>query len=445
MNRLVSGLVSSAMISTLVVPQAVEAAKPAASQPAPAPKEPANLLPQPMLPNDLPTQLPDRAAKDTSQPAKAPATKQATVAPPPIVPPIMPPAPLPVVVWNKVDAAALLVMIDGISSRGLTPADYDADALRAAILAGEGVSLNEVASRAFAKLAIDLRDGRTPYQARMQWPVHPDYAALRAALAQAKPSETAKISAIRTNLDRWRWLPHDLGQRYVIVNVPEYIVRVVNKGRNVSTYRAIVGKPTSATPQLAENAVGVIFHPTWTIPQSIIKESVGAMIASRPAAAKARGYRWTGSGAGLSVVQAPGPGNSLGMMKVDMPNPHAIFLHDTNARGLFEKSALSHGCIRTDRAAEFGMVLALLQAGIEPTEAATIIKAGENAKIAFTDPIPVYVAYFTYASDPDGKLTAFEDIYGRDKPVVSSFAKPREEKILPAVPQKIIANDAPGT
>ena len=418
--------------------------------------EPTDLLPQPMLGSEPAIELPDPRPAPKPSPTKSPVIKPIAV-PPPIVQPLAPP---PIIIavapvaWSAADAGQLLSVIDGIGTRGLMSSDYEADALRAAIVAGEGVPLNEIASRAFVKLAVDLRDGRTPYKSRVQWfvrdpdadampsatllqqavmshdvaatldalePTHPDYAALIAALATTPPTDSARLAAIRTNLDRWRWLPRDLGARYVEVNVPEYMVRIVNNGRNVETYRAIVGKPTSATPQLSEVATGIIFHPTWTIPQSIIKESVGAMIASRPGAAKARGYRWTGSGASLSVVQAPGPGNSLGVMKVDMPNPHAIFLHDTPARGLFERPdrALSHGCIRTDRAMEFGILMAILQAGTDSKEAADIIKAGENARIPFTTPIPVYIAYFTLASGGDGKLAPFADIYGRDAPVVA--------------------------
>ena len=443
--------------------------------------EPTDLLPHPMLGSEPAIELPDPRPAPKPLPAKPPIMKPIVV-PPPIV---QPPAPPPIIVavapvtWSAADATQLLSVIDGIGTRGLISADYEADALRAALIAGEGAPLNEIASRAFVKLAVDLRDGRTPYKSRVQWfirdpdadampsasllqqavsnhdveatltsvePTHPDYAALKVALAKTPATDSARLAVIRTNLDRWRWLPRDLGARYVAVNVPEYMVRVVNNGRNIESYRAIVGKPTSATPQLAEVATGIIFHPTWTIPQSIIKESVGAMVASRPAVAKARGYRWTGSGASLSVVQAPGPGNSLGVMKVDMPNPHAIFLHDTPARGLFERPdrALSHGCIRTDRAMEFGILMAILQAGTDSKQAAEIIKAGENTRIPFTTPIPVYIAYFTLASGGDGKLAPFADIYGRDTAVVASFAKPRAEKILVA-PQPIIANDAPGT
>jgi L,D-transpeptidase YcbB len=427
-------------------------------------------------------------------PATAQQTRPTDLLPPAVqAPPVQPPAasppvvlPLPVTpppiiapTWTRADAQALLNAVGAVGTRGLIPADYAPDMLKAAIAAGEGIPLNEVATRSFSRLISDLRDGRTPAAARVEWfvkdpdadamptdaliaralasrdiegtlasvePTHPDYAALKAALAATPATDKVRINTIRTNLERWRWLPRDLGARYVYVNVPEYMVRVVGKGRNIATYRAIVGAPKTPTPQLAEIATGMVIHPTWTVPRSIIKESVGALIARSPARAKAQGYRWTGSGANLSVVQEYGPGNSLGAMKLDMPNPHAIFLHDTPAKALFNKPvrALSHGCIRTDRATEFAILMSILQAGTDHREAADIFKRGLNDRIPFTDQVPVFVNYFTMASSGDGKLGAFPDVYGRDAPVIASFAKPREDLKTPQVPQSVKAIEAPG-
>jgi L,D-transpeptidase YcbB len=408
----------------------------AKKEPAAATKPPIDLIPQQAVPAPVQPTAP-------------------TIAPPPVVPVEPPPVAAPT--WSRADAIALLASIDAIGARGLIPADYDRDALSAALTAGEGIPLNETATKAFAKLIIDLRDGRTPGSARVQWfvrdpdavampsdavigkalashdiegalaslePTHPDYAALKAMLATTK--DPARIAVIRTNLERWRWLPRDLGTRYVFVNVPEYMIRVVGKGKNISTYKAIVGAPKTATPQLSETAIGMIIHPTWTIPKSIIKESVGALIANNPAAARARGYRWTGKGASLSVVQDFGPGNSLGAMKMDMP-----------------VRALSHGCIRTDRATEFAILMSILQAGTDHREAAEIFKAGLNHRIAFIDPVQVYINYFTMASTGDGKLNSFADVYGRDAPVIASFAKPREDKKV-FTPPVAVPIEAPG-
>src|SRR5690606_27301393 len=128
------------------------------------------------------------------------------------------------------------------------------------------------------------------------------------------------------------------------------------------------GQPgRTATPQLVETVEGVIFNPTWTVPESIVKgEGLGARVLNNPAWARANGYTANrGANGYVSVVQKSGPGNSLGQMKLDMPNPHAIFLHDTPARNLFANAnrALSHGCVRVERALELAMTVAILGQG----------------------------------------------------------------------------------
>src|SRR5688572_16733947 len=187
-------------------------------------------------------------------------------------------------------------------------------------------------------------------------------------------------------MDRWRWLQRDLGGQYLLTNVPEFQLRLTVNNKIIRSYRTIVGKPgRTATPQLAEIVEGVVFNPTWTVPQSIVKgEGLGARLLANPASARAQGYKVTkGADGYVSVVQQPGKTNSLGLMKLDMPNEHAIFLHDTPARHLFdaENRALSHGCIRTERAQELAITMALLGKGAEKDEAVAISLSGEYTKV----------------------------------------------------------------
>jgi murein L,D-transpeptidase YcbB/YkuD len=212
--------------------------------------------------------------------------------------------------------------------------------------------------------------------------------------------------------------------------VPEYQLRLTVNDKIIRTYRTIVGKPgRTATPQLAETVEGVIFNPTWTVPQSIVKgEGLGAKVLGNPGWAKAAGYKATrGENGYISVVQQPGPANSLGMMKLDMPNPHAIFLHDTPSRNLFnsENRALSHGCIRTERALELAMTIAILGQGASRDEAVEISKSGKYTRVPVVKTMPVYITYFTMGRDIEGNLKSFSDIYGRDAPVLASFDAPR--------------------
>jgi L,D-transpeptidase YcbB len=373
--------------------------------------------------------------------------------------------------WSIENARALAAVIAGIGAEGLDPKDYNPGQLSVAIAAGPGEALNQAASQSFAWLVEDLRDGRTPMEARRQWfvvdpdpdryrtgdvmaqalatrsvaaslaalnPVHPDYAALKAELAQA--TDPGKRKLIRANMDRWRWLARDLGSQYLITNVPEYQLRLTVNDTIISTYRTIVGKPgRTATPQLAEQVEGVIFNPTWTVPQSIVKgEGLGARVLGNPGWAKAAGYKGTRDPKTgfVTVVQQPGPGNSLGLMKLDMPNPHAIFLHDTPNRNLFaqENRALSHGCVRTERAQELAITLAILGnlANTPETrkaaaaEAVAISKSGKYTRVPIQKTMPVYITYFTLGRDIEGKLRQFADIYGRDAPVLASLDAPRQ-------------------
>lgn len=382
-------------------------------------------------------------------------------APPPAAPTAAADVPMK---WSRADADALLSLIEGIGSEGLDSADYQMQALAAAIAAGEGDALDQQATRSFSWLIEDLRDGRTPMEARKQWfvvdpdpdvlptrqvmaealtaqdiagvvaklaPTVPDYAELKQALAATPKANKARIALIRANMDRWRWLARDLGSQYLLTNVPEYQLRLTVNNKIIRTYKTIVGKPgKTATPQLAEIVEGVIFNPTWTVPQSIVKgEGLGARLLANPASARAQGYAVTRAANGfVNVVQQPGKNNSLGLMKLDMPNEHAIFLHDTPSRHLFDQDnrALSHGCIRTERAQELAITMALLGKGAAKDEAVAISVSGKYTKVPLQKTFPVYITYFTMGRSIDGELTTFNDIYGRDAPVLASFEKPRQ-------------------
>ena len=403
-------------------------------------------------------------AQPSAQPSAQPVPPPADLLPPTVAPtPAPTPTPVPpppAPAWPLRDAQALLGAIQAIGSEGLDPKDYEPATLAAAIAGGEGVALNDIATRLFAWLVEDLRDGRTPMAARVQWfaldpdrdlnptqlvlaraleqhdvsgqlaaldPTHPDYAALKQTLATA----TGDKPTIRANMDRWRWLARDMGAQYLLTNVPEYMLRLTVNNRVITSYRTVVGKPgKTATPQLAETVEGVIFNPTWTVPQSIVKgEGLGAKVLGNPGWAKAAGYKGTkGADGFVTVVQQPGKNNSLGLMKLDMPNPHAIFIHDTPAKSLFAapSRAFSHGCIRTERASELGMLMAMLGGGLTKEEGVAHTLSGVYTKVPMTKTFPIYITYFTMARDVSGGMRKFADIYGRDAPVLASFKAPRQ-------------------
>ncbi len=393
------------------------------------------------------------------------ASPSATPGPSP-TPSITPDLPVvePVLSWTVADARSLLGVIESIDAEGLIPADYQPDALKAAIAGGAGAALDAQAGKSFGWLVEDVRDGRTRIDSRLQWfvidtdinrsptttvmnqaltskdipgtlaalaPTTPDYAALKGLLAMTPKAEKARRNLIRVNMDRWRWLPRDLGKFYLLTNVPEFQLRLTVDNSIIRSYRTVVGKPgKTATPQLAEVVQGVIFNPTWTVPQSIVKgEGLGARLAGNPAQAAREGYKVTkGKDGYITVVQQPGAKNALGYMKLDMPNPHAIFIHDTPSRGLFGNAyrALSHGCIRTDKAIQLGMTMAILGSGKTTDELVAIVKSGEYTRVPMTKTFPVYIMYFTMATDINGKMGTFADLYDRDAPVLAAFAAPRQ-------------------
>jgi murein L,D-transpeptidase YcbB/YkuD len=239
-------------------------------------------------------------------------------------------------------------------------------------------------------------------------PVHRDYAALRAALATE--TERDRRQTIARNMERWRWMPRILGPDHVLVNAARFEAELWREGRKVGTWRIIVGKKSTPTPVFDTRITGVVLNPWWEIPASIVRESVGALVRRNPAAARARGYVWSDG----RYRQRPGPNNALGQMKLVMPNPYSVYMHDTPNKQLFaqEVRAFSHGCVRTDNA--IGYAATLLE-GVMPRERVDeIVASGVSTTVNLAKPLPIYVAYFTATANPEGGIEFLPDIYGRD-------------------------------
>jgi murein L,D-transpeptidase YcbB/YkuD len=377
--------------------------------------------------------------------AAMPAAAQNASSPAPAAPAVAPaPAPVPAPLaadWSRKQAEALLAYVEGIGAEGLDPADYDPEALRAAIDA-KGDALDAAATATFLKVAGDLMFGHVRGDDRIDWhvaddsvnvydqqalldraakgdvaatlnslrPTHPQYAALRDLLAD--PATDAKTrDRIRINLDRWRWLPRDLGSKYVIVNVPAYTVAIVENGQTLNRRRAVAGALKTPTPQLSAMITGAIFNPWWEVPTSLSGEVAGK-----------KGYVSVPNGKGVRWRQPPGPGNALGRVKLVMGNPYAIYLHDTNAKNLFNKQAraYSHGCIRTENAVGFAETL------LEGTEwdhakVSQTVASGKSVQANLAAPVPVYIVYFTVAATSDGPPMSYADMYGRDGKVLAAL------------------------
>jgi L,D-transpeptidase YcbB len=257
-------------------------------------------------------------------------------------------------------------------------------------------------------------------------PTHPQYAGLKRALANTAADDTARRDLIRTNMERWRWLPRNLGARHVLVNVPAFTAAIIDEGRVTARHRAVVGAVRTPTPQLSATITAVTMNPWWNVPQSIIRTtSFGA------------GYQVTrGANGAVSVRQPPGPRNALGRLKIEMPNPHAIYLHDTPSQALFGRAvrAFSHGCIRTQNVRDFAAHLLRPTGDWDRDRIDDAIATGRNQTTRLAQPVPVYIAYFTAAATTDGDIVSYNDLYGRDAPVRVALNRAGSPRPPPATP-----------
>lgn len=363
-------------------------------------------------------------------------------------PPVAPLPQLPPAMWDPASAQQLLTYIRGIAVEGLDPEDYDPAGLQAALQAGDPVALSAAATQRFDLVSSDLALGHVKRPARIDWwvvdkdldaakqdallrsalaqhnltaalngllPTHPQYAALKEALAAAPATDEAKRTRIRLNLDRWRWLPRDLGEKYIIVNVPGFHATLVENGVNRWKQRAIAGKLSTPTPQLSALATGVILNPWWEVPKSIEREAAGkkGFVAVKGPDGKIQRWR-----------QPPGPTNALGQVKFVMPNSKAIYLHDTNARSRFNDAtrALSHGCVRTQHILDLAAELGSDDGGEWTREKIDeTLATNKTVQANFVKPVPVYIVYFSSAALLDGRIVEYKDLYGRDAKAMAAL------------------------
>ncbi|MEN5084068.1 L,D-transpeptidase family protein [Bosea sp. TWI1241] len=225
-------------------------------------------------------------------------------------------------------------------------------------------------------------------------------------------SRSARLEGdIVAQMERWRWLPADLGESHITVNIPEYRMRMVRDGRLAHEARVIVGKAASATPIFSHRMDHVVVNPSWYIPPSIMKNEILPGLARDPDYAAKRGYVVTRRGNTVSVRQPPGERNALGWIKFMFPNDHAVYLHDTPNRRLFaaEQRAFSHGCVRVED--PFALADMVLGPEWSKERLKKLIGSGERT-IRLPKPMPIHLVYETHVVDEAGTLRTFGDIYG---------------------------------
>lgn len=341
--------------------------------------------------------------------------------------------------WNALSVAALRAEVQALPGEAL-PAP-DTAILDQAIAAGDPHGVDKAANGLALRVAHLILTGCSTAAERAGWaipdsdekidpapglvaalkdgalgsffaslrPRHPDYAALRS--AYAAEADPGKRTQIARNLERWRWLPHDLGRDFILVNAAAFEAQYWRDGAPVGTWKVIVGKPASPTPVFMATVTGVTLNPWWDIPANIVRESVGALVRKNPALARERGYVWGGG----RYRQRPGPDNALGRMKLVMPNPYSVYLHDTPNKALFDKDvrAFSHGCVRVGDA--LGFAATLLDGVRSRQQVDALVGAEATLTVDLAHPVPVYLAYFTATVRGDGQFALLPDIYGRDK------------------------------
>ncbi|AWN51892.1 L,D-transpeptidase family protein [Methylobacterium sp. 17Sr1-1] len=266
--------------------------------------------------------------------------------------------------------------------------------------------------------------------------------------ALAGPAPDRQEADLLANMERWRWLPADLGRTHVFVNIPEYNVRVIRDGRVLDEARVIVGKPDSPTPIFSGEMTYAVVNPSWTVPPSILKSQFLPGLARDPNYAARLGYQVVKRGNGIAIRQPPGERNALGFIKFMFPNDHAVYLHDTPNRSLFSRSerALSHGCVRVDDPFRFAQVVLGPR---WPTERLkTLIGKGERT-VMLPEKLPVHLAYFTLEADGSGPLRSLPDLYGINARVkvalgLSTEALPPEAGHKPKVAGSRPAATPPG-
>jgi L,D-transpeptidase YcbB len=227
---------------------------------------------------------------------------------------------------------------------------------------------------------------------------------------------------IISNMERWRWLPRDLGASNVFVNIPEFRLRVVRDGSPVHEAKVIVGKPNTPTPIFSDTMEFVVLNPSWHVPQSIIRNEYLPKLMEDPDYLARRGFVVTYRGNQISVRQPPGEANALGHIKFMFPNNFSVYLHDTSSRGLFanEMRAFSHGCVRVDDPYQFAEIVMGAENGWTAERVRRMVGKREQ-RVDLKEKIPVHIAYFTARVDEDGELKMFGDIYGYDQRVLSAL------------------------
>jgi len=261
-----------------------------------------------------------------------------------------------------------------------------------------------------------------------------------ATLAALNVSVEERIRQIEVNMERWRWLPQDLGKRYVLVNIANFELEVVDSGQAVMTMRVVVGRNYRRTPVFSDKMTYLVLNPSWNIPPSLAVQDMLPELRKDPNYLAEKNIRvFQGWGAEAKEIdpntidwpkvtsenfnyrfrQEPGPANALGQIKFMFPNRFNVYLHDTPSRELFAKAerAFSSGCIRIEKPIELAIYTLQDNQEWSREKILTSIDNGTERTIPLADPVVIHLLYWTAWAEEDGSIHFRRDLYGRDKRV----------------------------
>ncbi|MFY9954546.1 L,D-transpeptidase family protein [Bradyrhizobium sp.] len=244
------------------------------------------------------------------------------------------------------------------------------------------------------------------------------------------PKRDKQIDVVLVNMERWRWLPRDLGapaigDAYVILNVPDYTLKVMQHGAQVWTTRVVTGQPgIHATPLLSETMKFITVNPTWNVPPSIIYNEYLPALQQDPTVLQRMGLRLEQARDGsIHISQPPGEANALGRIRFNFPNKFLVYQHDTPDKHLFakEERAFSHGCMRVQNPDQYASVLLNITMPSDryTPEKIRSMYGSSEIDLKFPTPIPVNITYQTAFVDDAGKLQLRKDVYGRDATMIA--------------------------
>jgi murein L,D-transpeptidase YcbB/YkuD len=260
--------------------------------------------------------------------------------------------------------------------------------------------------------------------------LEPDGAISAATVARLNVPVSQRIQQLALNLERWRWLPADLGERYVLVNIPEYRLEVWDHGQVPVSMRVVVGKKDTPTPIFNDDMTHVVFAPYWNVPPDIVKNETVPHALRDPAFLERTNMEvLDNSGNPVDPAsidmenvsayrfrQRPGSSNSLGLVKFMFPNQFNVYLHDTPADRLFARAmrSFSHGCVRLEQPDKLAQYVLADQPAWTTERIDQAMHGGQETTVKLSRPLPVYLGYWTARISADGILQLRDDLYGID-------------------------------